>query len=77
MGHICISKHEMCDLLWLSHEVAMYFNIYSYLYNDYDYDTNFHVMVMLRSTTDPYGRSCDSGRIWGDNTFTLPRLYGR
>ena len=29
---------------------------YSYFYVDYDYDTSFYVMVMLRSTTDPYGR---------------------
>ena len=34
----------------------MYFNIYSYLYDDYDYDTDFHVMVMLHSTIGPYGR---------------------
>ena len=38
--------------------MAMYFNIciYSYLYDDYDYNTNFHVTVMLRSTTGSYGR---------------------
>ena len=36
----------------------MYFNIciYSYLYDDYDYNTDFHVTVMLRNTTGPYGR---------------------
>ena len=38
--------------------MTMYFNmyIYSYFYIDHDYDTSFHVTVMLRSTTDPYGR---------------------
>ena len=40
---------------WLSHKVAMYFNIYMYTYVDHDYDVDFHVMVMLRSTTGPYG----------------------
>ena len=38
--------------------MATYFNmyIYSYFYVDHDYDTGFHVTVMLRSTTGPYGR---------------------
>ena len=39
--------------------MATYFNmmyIYSYFYVDHDYDTGFHVTVMLRSTTSPYGR---------------------
>ena len=38
--------------------MATYFNmyIYSYFYIDHDYDTGFHVTVMLRSTTGPYGR---------------------
>ena len=30
--------------------------IYSYLYDDYDYNTDFHVTVMLHSTTAPYRR---------------------
>ena len=30
--------------------------MYIYLYDDYDYDTDFHMTVMLRSTTGPYGR---------------------
>ena len=36
----------------------MYFIMYTYssFYADYDYDTDFHVTVMLRSTTGPYGR---------------------
>ena len=36
----------------------MYFNIYvySYSYVDNDYNVDFHVMVMLRSTTGPNGR---------------------
>ena len=36
----------------------MYFIMYtySYFYVDYGYDTGFYVMVMLRSTTGPYGR---------------------
>ena len=34
----------------------MYIYIYSYFYVDHDYDTGFHVTVMLRSTTGPYGR---------------------
>ena len=36
----------------------MYFNIYvySYSYVDNDYDVNFHMTVMLHSTTGPYGR---------------------
>ena len=38
--------------------MTMYFNmyIYSYFYDDHDYDTGFHVTVMLRNTTGPYGR---------------------
>ena len=45
-------------LWWSSHEVAMYFIMYtySYFYVNYDYDTGFYVMMMLRSTTSPYGR---------------------
>ena len=36
----------------------MYFIMYtySYFYVDYDYDTGFHVTMMLRSTTGPYER---------------------
>ena len=36
----------------------MCFNIYpySYSYVDNDYDVDFHVTVMLRSTMGPYGR---------------------
>ena len=36
----------------------MYFNIYpySYSYVDHNYDVDFHVNVMLHSTTGPYGR---------------------
>ena len=30
--------------------------IYSYFYIDHDYDTIFHVTVMLHSTTGPYER---------------------
>ena len=36
--------------------ILIYIYIYSYLYDNYDYDTDFHVMVMLCSTTGPYGR---------------------
>ena len=37
--------------------MAKYYNksIYIYIYN-HDYDVDFHLMVMLRSTTGPYGR---------------------
>ena len=36
----------------------MYFNIYIYTYSyvDHDYDTDFHMTVILRSTTGPYGQ---------------------
>ena len=50
---------------------------YSYLYDDYDYDTGFYVMMMLHSTTGPLWTTCDKGHIWGDDTFTPLRLYGR
>ena len=53
----------------------MYYNISVYIY-DHDYDVDFHLMVMLRSTTGPYGRPVRS-RIWEDDIFTPPRLYGR
>ena len=33
----------------------MYFNIRVYMYK-YDHVMSFHLMVMLRSTTGPYGR---------------------
>ena len=52
----------------------MYFNIciYSYLYDDYDYNTDFHVMVMLRSTTGPYGRPVIEV-VYGEMIFSLHR----
>ena len=36
----------------------MYFGkyIFTYSYVDHDYDIDFHVRVMLRSTTGPYGQ---------------------
>ena len=57
-AHICISKHKMCDLWWLSHEMTMYFNIYIYIHTCIMImiDMDFHVTIMLRSTTGPYGR---------------------
>ena len=36
--------------------VFYYIYVYSYSYVDNDYDVNFHVTVMLRSTIGPYGR---------------------
>ena len=38
--------------------MTTYFNmyIYSYFYVDHDYDTGFHVTMMLRITMGPYGR---------------------
>ena len=52
----------------------MYFNIYiySYLYDDYDYNTDFHVMVILRSTTGPYGRPLIEVA-YGEMIFSLHR----
>ena len=54
----------------------MYFNIYIYIYTysyvDHDYDVDFHVTMLLRSTTGTYGRP-----VWEDDTFTPPRLYDR
>ena len=44
------------DFWWLSHEMAMYFNIYIHTCMMIMTDTNFHVTVMLCSTTGPYGR---------------------
>ena len=50
----------------------LYIFIYMCLHN-HEYVMDFHIfMVILRSATGPYG-----GRIWGDFTFTPPRLYGR
>ena len=50
--------------------------LYMYMcFHDHDYVMNFYFMVILRSTTGPYGQSM-TGRIWGDVTFTPPRLYG-
>ena len=48
----------------------MNFNIYSYLYDDYD--TDFHVMVMLRSTTGPYGQPVIEVA-YGEMIFSLHR----
>ena len=47
---------------------------YSYLYDDYDYDTGFYVMVMLRSTTDPYGRPMIDVA-YGEMILSLHRGY--
>ena len=54
----------------------MYFNIYIYSYLYDDYDTDFHVIVMLRNTTGPYGRHVIEV-VYGEMILTLPRLYER
>ena len=52
----------------------MYFIMYrySYFYVGYDYDTDFHVTVMLRSTTGPYGRLVIE-IAYGEMIFSLHR----
>ena len=57
---------------WLSHEVATYFNIYFYIYVDHDYDTGFHLTIMLRSIIDPYGRPVIEVA-YGEMIFSLHR----
>ena len=42
-----------------------------YIY-DHDYDVDFHLMVMLRSTTDPYGRPVIEVA-YGEMIFSLHR----
>ena len=39
-----------------SRDGNVFYYTYIYSYVDHDYDTDFHVTVMLRSTTGPYGR---------------------
>ena len=51
--------------------------LYTYIYNDFIMMICYEDMVMLRSTTDPLWMTYDRGRIWGDDIFTPPRLYGR
>ena len=44
------------DFWWLGHEVAIYFDIYIRIRMfDHDYDMDFHLTMMLHSTTSPYG----------------------
>ena len=52
----------------------MYFIMYtySYFYVGYDYDTGFYVMVILRSTTGPYGRPVIEVA-YGEILFSLDR----
>ena len=47
---------------------------YSYFYVDYDHVTGFYVMVMLRSTTGPYGRPVIEVA-YGKMIFSLHRGY--
>ena len=54
----------------------MYLYIYSYFYIDHDYNTSFHVMVMLRSTTGPYGRPVIEVA-YGEMILSLYRGYIR
>ena len=56
--------------------MAMYYNIRIYMY-DHDYDVDFHLMVMLPSTTDPYGQPVIEVTYEENNTFIPPRLCGR
>ena len=53
---------DMCVHVWL------YVHDYVMVY--------FFILVILRSTTGPYGRPIVEDRIWGDIMFTPPRLYG-
>ena len=52
----------------------MYFDmyIYSYCYVDHDYDTGFHVTVILCSTIGPYGRLVIEVA-YGEMIFSLHR----
>ena len=43
-----------------------------YTYVDHDYDMDFHMMVMLRSTTGPYGRPVIEVA-YGEMIFSLHR----
>ena len=54
---MCLFKCEFKWFWWLSHEVAIYFNIYILRIRmfDHDYDVDFHLTMMLHSTTSPYG----------------------
>ena len=44
--------------------------------HDHDYVMDFYLMVMLRSTTGPYGRP-ELEAAYGESYFTPPRLFGR
>ena len=46
--------------------------IYSYFYVDHDYDTGFHVTMMLRITMGPYGRPVIEVA-YGEMIFSLHR----
>ena len=53
--------------------VAIYFDIHGYIYK-YDYIMDFNLMVMLRSTTGPYGRPVIEVA-YGKMIFSLCRGY--
>ena len=56
----------------------LYVMLYRICIHDHDYVMDFYLMVMLRSTTGPYGRPViEVAYIWGNAIFTPPRLYGR
>ena len=56
----------------------MYFIMYtySYFYVDYDHDTGFYVIVMLRSTTSPYERFMLEVAYEGDVTLLYRGCMG-
>ena len=53
--------------------MAMYYDICICMY-DHDYDVDFHLMVMLRSTTSLYGRPVIEVA-YGEMIFSLHRGY--
>ena len=56
--------------------MASYFNmyIYSYFYVDHDYDTGFHVTMMLHNITSPCGRPVIEVA-YGEMIFSFHRGY--
>ena len=54
-----------------------YTHIFKYSYIDYEYDMDFHMTVMLHSTTGPYGRPMIEVAYGEMIYLTPPRLYGR
>ena len=72
------TAHEFSNVIQKPQTVLdnFYINIPICMF-DHDFDMDFHMTVMLRSTTGPYGRPMIEVAYGEMIYLTPPRLYGR